>query len=114
MKFETLEAIKAHVFVGNHFADHSAITAMYDFVLNANNAMADRAEVIRYVSDKAMGMGRAEDESDEDLVNTFCKEMQNDLGDGVAADLSDALEEVAAIENGEIEVPADRIHPHER
>ncbi|EHM1384078.1 hypothetical protein KFS98_003565 [Salmonella enterica] len=71
MKFETLEAIKAHKWAGNHYHDHAAITAAHNFALDVNNSMADRAEALRHTDNAAMGLPRYDDIPDDQLVNEF-------------------------------------------
>jgi len=70
MKFETIDQIKAHQFVGNHAGDSEAFRAIEMFILSPGS-IEDRAEAIRQMSDRGMGLGRIETHSDEEIVNDY-------------------------------------------
>lgn len=69
--FISLAEIAAHQFVGNHASDAEAFDAIQVFVADEKNSIADRAEALRIMSDKGMGCGRMEDESDEYVVVAY-------------------------------------------
>lgn len=71
MKLLTLDAIKAHEFVGNHHADAAALSAVEAFALNDTNPLAERAEALRVMADKGLGLGRLEDLDDAALLAQY-------------------------------------------
>lgn len=71
IKFNNIEEIKAHQWIGNAYHDQEAFDAIDAYVLDTNNSLADRAEALRQMSDKGMGCGRDEDMRDEDIVQEY-------------------------------------------
>lgn len=70
----TLEAIRAHVFVGNAFSDGPAFASITEFASTETNSVSERAEAIRIMGLKGMGLTEAEagcDMSDQELVKVF-------------------------------------------
>jgi len=68
MEFKTIEEIKNHRFVGNHWSDHKAFDAIDKFAQDTNNSISDRAEALRQMSDKGMGCGRSPEMTDLQLL----------------------------------------------
>ena len=75
MKFKNIKEIQAHTFAGNAFSDRDAFEAIHQFVINGNNSVADRAEALRVMTDKGMGLGRDEETSDEDSLVAYFRSM---------------------------------------
>jgi len=75
MEFKTIEEIKNHRFVGNHWSDGSAFGGIHDFVVNPKNSIEDRAEALRQMSDRGMGCGRDEHVPDQKIVDDYMSEM---------------------------------------
>lgn len=71
VEFASIDEIRAHSWAGNHAQDRQAFNAIDRFVANFAHGLADRAEAIRIMADKGMGMGRDEHISDEVLVAMF-------------------------------------------
>lgn len=68
MQFTTIEQIKQYQFTGCHAFDREAMEAVDQFALDQTNSIADRAEALRIICDQAMGAGRLEDLSDQEVV----------------------------------------------
>lgn len=71
MRFDTIDQIKAHEFVGNHAADGEAFQAIHEFVMDASRPMEERAEAIRQMEDRGMGCGRDQEGNDAVLVADY-------------------------------------------
>lgn len=71
MTFDSIEQIKAHQFAGNHYMDSDAFNAIDAFVQDEKTSLADKAEALRVMGDKGMGIGRDEHISDQDLVTEY-------------------------------------------
>lgn len=71
MKFNNIEQIKAHQWIGNAYNDQPAMNAIDVFAQDTNNALADRAEALRQLSDACMGCGRDEHLTDEQVVTLY-------------------------------------------
>lgn len=54
--FHNIAAILAHNFAGHFSADSDAMQAMYAFVENDENTMADRASALRHIAVEALGL----------------------------------------------------------
>lgn len=60
MRFASIDAIRAHAWIGNHHSDSGAFTGVAKFVSDPVNSEADRAEAIRISAYMGMGLrGRA-------------------------------------------------------
>lgn len=78
MQFETLAQIQTHKFVGNHFADSAAFAAIEQFACNCTNSISDRAQALREMGMRGMGLTRAEvdaGQSDCELVSDYISQM---------------------------------------
>lgn len=71
MNFDSLDAIRAHSFVGCHAADADAFSAIGDFAGDWTRPVADRAEALRIMQDSGMGCGRSDDISDIDFLDAY-------------------------------------------
>lgn len=71
MKFDNITEIQNHEFVGNHASDCEAFNAINAFAEDTSNSVSDRAEALRTMTDKGMGLGREEHMNDEELVDFF-------------------------------------------
>jgi len=56
MKFQSLEAILAHEFVGNHAADYKAFEAIDAYIAQPEISDADAKRALDHVTVKGMGM----------------------------------------------------------
>lgn len=67
--FDTLQQIREHVFVGNHFSDAHAISAVENFISDrVNNTLKIRAEAKRILCDRAFGLPFPADMSNADVL----------------------------------------------
>lgn len=67
--FANIAEILAHEFVGNYHSDAEAFAAIDRFILNRENALADRAAAIRHMMCAGMGLDDyANTATDEELV----------------------------------------------
>lgn len=71
MKFNNITQIQNHKFKGYHFGDFEAFNAIEKFVKDETNLVADRAEALRVMSDKGMGLGRDEEINDAALLVSY-------------------------------------------
>lgn len=71
MILNTIAKIKAHQFVGNAMSDARAFADIDSFVRNNENQIADRAEVLRIMFDKGMGLGRYEHRNDSQVLSDY-------------------------------------------
>ena len=70
----TIEAIRAHQFVGNAMSDAAAFDAIDAFARNRAHPLAVRAEALRIVMHKGMGLSgpdACDHWSDRELVDHF-------------------------------------------
>ena len=65
LKFNTIDEIKKHEFIGNHYNDMDAFGAIQAFARDTKHSIKDRAEAFRQMADRAMGLGRADDVPDK-------------------------------------------------
>jgi hypothetical protein len=75
MKFNTIQQIQAHQFIGNHHSDHLAFTAIESFVQRSTTSLKDQAEALRVMGDEGMGLGREEHITDQELVDSYLDNM---------------------------------------
>lgn len=54
--FNKIEEIKEHAFAGNAYSDHDAFEAICDFADDLNHSVPDRAEALRIMARKGMGL----------------------------------------------------------
>lgn len=72
MKFITIQQIQAHIFCGHYCSgDFEAITAVEAFVQDESTSLEDQAEALRVMGDRSMGLGREEEISDQELVDSY-------------------------------------------
>jgi hypothetical protein len=68
IEFKTLAEIEAHQFYGNAAFDNQAFQAIKRFSRDEKNTVKDQAEALRIRCDQGMGMGRMEEETDEEVL----------------------------------------------
>jgi hypothetical protein len=56
MTFKTIVDIRNHVWKGNHFADHQAMTDATRFALNRETSTADAIDALNIINVGAMGI----------------------------------------------------------
>lgn len=71
IKFENIQQIKDHQFIGTHYHDSNAFKAIDAFVQDVNTSVEDKAEALRQMQDRGMGCGRDEQVSDEQFVKLY-------------------------------------------
>lgn len=71
MTFDSVDAVRAYHFVGNHASDAEAFDAIHQFASDWTRPVADRAEVLRIMQDVGMGCGRSGDVSDIDFLDAY-------------------------------------------
>lgn len=80
MQFQTLAQIQAHQFKGNHFADSAAFWAIEQFASDTGNSMHDRAEALREMALRGMGLTPTEagsDQADEAFVAEYMQSIDD-------------------------------------
>ncbi len=75
MKFTTIEQIKAHLWVGNAMFDAEAFQAVDIFVHDLSNSESDRAEALRDMGDREMGLDREEHKPDSQILYEYDEEL---------------------------------------
>jgi hypothetical protein len=75
IKFENIEQIINHVWIGNAYHDMPAFDAIDEFVLDTNNSLADKAKALRTMCECGMGLD-PDEQSDEDLLQEYLNSLQ--------------------------------------
>jgi len=73
MQFDNIEEVKNHEFKGNGFSDQGVFDAIRAFVSNPQICLADKAEALRIMSDKGMGLGRECYKADWEVVLEYMR-----------------------------------------
>ena len=71
MEFKTITEIKEHKWTGDAYHDMPAFNAIHTFVTDKTNALSDKAEALRIMSNKAMGCDQDEHIDDHKLVTDY-------------------------------------------
>lgn len=64
----TVQSVTNHKWAGDAMNDGPMFNEIHEFVVDPINSVADKAEMLRVMSDKGMGCGRDEHISDSAMV----------------------------------------------